>query len=431
MSQKLFCAGFFDDALCLSIIKNGKILDKKVIRGDFISDGIVSEVKTAGGLVREYINANKIKPRYVKVFFKTSNTMARLVDSPCLNKRDLKAYLKNNLDDLFPVSTEGSVTGASVVYSNPERMTLYAAATPDISLASYVKLFRELKIEIKAVYTFKELLARAITADKKVVAIVENSNKTSFILCGNAEVRAMRDQVFLHDSFIGDYENISQSYDFNDAGEFYFYGGRYAPFAGYFSGKGVLHNNENDIIDLVLNSLCGGQSLNLIPGWYKTGVKAHKAIRNSFVCAAVIILFIICLCLYSEKIKRETEDRIAFLSAQLQDAGFISSDALAREYTLALDMLLDKASEYDADASFDIFFAVFEHIPADIRLNYVSYEAERELITLMGTAKTDSAILDLTAGLSEYPGFSNIELTDVNYADLAYSFCITFSYVPL
>jgi hypothetical protein len=82
VAKKVFCAGFYDGGLILSVITAGKVIAERFVEG-YVSDARLDESIIAEA-VRGFFSDNKVNFRRVSLFVKTSKMMTRIRDIPHL-----------------------------------------------------------------------------------------------------------------------------------------------------------------------------------------------------------------------------------------------------------------------------------------------------------------------------------------------------------
>lgn len=427
MMKKAFCVGIYDNGMLLSVVNRNRITAQKYAAGSFIVDGVLIDPEAAAFAIRDFLAANKLKPNSVKLFIKTSKAMSRLSDFPFLNKRDIKALQKQNVRDLFPGSVDGCAICSSVAYSDADKIILYAAAFPEEILNAYIALFYSLKIELTFACMFQELIIKMLDGSENIIAILENHNKSNIILYDSGAPRAIRDLMFSQDSFVKDFENIAEMYSMNDTREFYLFGSRYKPFLSYFTAKGVVHD-ESNILDEAIIKLNEGSAVNILPPLHKNKLKLNKAIKRSTACMAVIFLLTILMVIPIDRTKFLAAADITALTEELGSEVFIESEAAAQIYADLTKISANIALDYAPVIIYETLLEVFSLLPADMRLNTVSLDSKKAVITLVGVTETDTDLLILSDSLFYSGIFSNIELNEVKRDNSVYHFSMSFSY---
>jgi len=433
MPSRSFYAGICNDRLFLYIAKGGKVIAEKIVREAGITDGALNEPRITAAAVLSFLSENNFKPRFIKLFIKTSKMMSRLRNVPRMNKRELESYQKHNIKDFFPVSTEGMCLGAAAVYESSAEIILYAAAVPQDLLDGYIKLFSGINIKIRRIHTFQELALRAAlkrgadsegkTSENKAAAVFENSGKISIIFFENGVPVGMRDMAFEESAFVKDFDGVLKHSSMDDAREFYLFGEMFEKYGSYFTQKGAVHN-ENEVLSMITDALSGDTALSFFPEWYDNKLKINKALKISTACMAALFLIFVMIYALGVYAKQNAYKNIYNLAVELEsDKYTLSEEAIAAVSDMGAAF---SEHNYDTVSAHDILLAVFSCLPPDARLSGASMEADKGEIVLYGTAKTDEDLLDLIMRISD--AFSSAELVDVQKENAAYTFVVSFSY---
>ncbi|MDR1688795.1 MAG: hypothetical protein LBS21_09340 [Clostridiales bacterium] len=425
MAVKGFCAGICNDGLVLAVVKSGKISAQKYLPSEIISDGVLTSenFESLASEINLFLSQNKSKPKYVKVFIKSSRMIFRLRNLPYMNKRDLEELKRQNTGDIFPSVAYNCGIYERTVISDSQQLTTFAAAVPKEIAEGYINLFAAVNVKISKFGVFQDLVMQDFKKCENMAVVIENCRKSFIMFFENSHIKAVRDLAYRENSFASDFENVLAMYFPDTSYKVCFIGERYAPFAASFEGRAQVFGGD-EFIDKAFLLLCGKKGLNILPKANKNALKRNYAIKVSAAAMAVIFFLSVLSVWHMSHIQNVESILILELIAEQKLEKYIESQQAAEDLARMRDVSSEILQTHKPVVVYDTLLDVFSCLPPGIRLVSINLDPARSAIALSGVSETDSDILSLTAKLSE--NFSGVNLTRLRNENSFYSFGVSF-----
>lgn len=152
---------------------------------------------------------NKIRRGKAYVILSFESIITRLIEVPCMSKKDLNSFIQNNIEEYFTVNINEFYFDYEVVgidKSNSKKLTVLLAAVPKTKLNDIIEFLKSCEIKPVSISIYPECISRLFTKEKsKSIAVFDLNEDHGYVTLLD------RGAVFLHSGiaydFIEDEEN--------------------------------------------------------------------------------------------------------------------------------------------------------------------------------------------------------------------------------